>query len=280
MYVSGRPGWVEGRADSGGPGPGTVEAGATEKQVARAPFAAPVQCIAHRGFAGVYPENTLAAVLGAAGDGADAVEVDVRRCGSGEVVVCHDATVDRVTDGTGAVSDLSCTDLSRRDVLGSGEGIPTLGEVVDSLPAGVGLNVELKERDVAADVLRILVDVADGRDWWLSSFDGEALAAARDAATDLRATVQRPVPTALLVTGETAAPVAAARECQCRAIHPNADVCTPDMIATAHEAGLAVNAWTVRSESTACRLARAGVDGLIADAPAFCLRGSRGSGGA
>jgi glycerophosphoryl diester phosphodiesterase len=268
--AAGRPGTGSGRYTGGG--------SYIEKQVSRAVLSAPVQCIAHRGFAGVYPENTLAAVLGAAGDGADAVEVDVRRCGSGEVVVCHDASVGRVTDGTGAVSNLSRTDLARLDVLGSGEGIPTLRAVVDRLPAGVGLNVELKEPAVAADVLRILAEGADRRDWWLSSFDREALAVARDAATDLGDAVQRPVPTALLVTGETVDPVAAARECQCRALHPESDVCTPDLVAAAHEAGLAVNAWTVRSESTACRLVRAGVDGLIADAPEQCLRGSRGSG--
>lgn len=239
-----------------------------------------MQCIAHRGFAGVYPENTLAAVLGAASDGADAVEVDVRRCGSGEVVVCHDATVERVTDGTGSLSALSCTELSRLNVLGSGEGIPTLRDVVDVLPAGVGLNVELKERDVAADVLRLLADRADRSNWWLSSFERDALAAARAAATDLGNAVQRPVPTALLVKGETADPVTAARECQCQAIHFESDLCTPDRVAAAHEAGLAVNAWTVRSEATAHRLARAGVDGLIVDAPGYCLRDSPGSGGA
>ena len=65
-----------------------------------------MRLIAHRGFAAVHPENTVRAVRAAARV-ADAVEVDVRRCATGELVVIHDATVDRVTDGTGPVADHS-----------------------------------------------------------------------------------------------------------------------------------------------------------------------------
>jgi len=237
-----------------------------------------VECIAHRGFAAVNPENTVRAVRRAASAGADAVEIDVRRCGSGEVVVCHDATVARVTDGSGAVADHDRAELDALDVLGTGEGIPTLERVVAAIPDGVALNVELKERGLAADVLAVL---ADDEDWWLSSFDPGSFAAARRAGDtsgvasawapfSASAPDQDAVPTALLVDGDDEDPIARATDLDCRAIHPHVDRCTPEFVAAAHEAGLAVNAWTVRGERTAHRLAHAGVDGVIADAPAWC----------
>jgi len=89
-----------------------------------------MRCIAHRGFAGEYAENTVGAVASAA-DIADWVEVDVRRCGTGELVVVHDETVDRVTDSTGEVAELSQAELAQLNVLRKRWGIPTLAEVLE-----------------------------------------------------------------------------------------------------------------------------------------------------
>ncbi len=239
----------------------------TEKQVPAATLVGPVQCIAHRGFAGVAPENTLRAVRAAVDAGADAVEVDVRRCASGDVVCCHDETVDRVTDGTGAVADLTRAELADLDVLGSGAGVPPLAAVVEAVPPEVGLNVELKERGIASDVLDHLAGT--GGDWWLSSFDIEAIRTASRAGRD-RASIPDPVPVAPLVAPGRADPLAAATGTDAVAVHPHQDLCTPDLVTRAHDAGLAVTAWTVRSEVTARGLREAGVDGLIADAPAYC----------
>jgi glycerophosphoryl diester phosphodiesterase len=218
-----------------------------------------VRCIAHRGFADTYPENTVTAVRSAAAAGADAVEVDVRRCGSGEVVVVHDATVDRVTDGSGPVADHSAAELRGLDVLGTGEGVPTLDAVLDALPGSVAANVELKERGLAADALAVAADHES--DLLVSSFDPEALREAGEAGTD---------PRALLFDGDVDAAVGVARRLDCRALHPHWERCTDPFVARAHAAGFEVNAWTVRSAGTAASLAAAGVDGHIADAPAFC----------
>jgi len=78
-----------------------------------------MRLIAHRGFLSVNPENTVAAVEAAAAV-ADGIEIDVRRCGSGEPVVIHDETVDRVTDGRGAVDEHTVADLAALDVLEPG----------------------------------------------------------------------------------------------------------------------------------------------------------------
>lgn len=224
-----------------------------------------MRCFAHRGFAESFPENTLAAVRGAVAAGADAVEVDVRRCATGEPVVVHDATVDRVTDGEGEIADLPLSTLRSLDVLGSGEGIPTLAEVVEAVPPEVILNVELKERGLAADVLRI----AGAADLLVSSFERGALrepAAAGD------------VPLALLFAADGRDSLSAAADLGCAAVHPHHSLCDRAFVERAHQRGFAVNAWTVRSTTTARRLGRVGVDGLIADAPGYCaLRDSPGS---
>jgi glycerophosphoryl diester phosphodiesterase len=134
-----------------------------------------VRCIAHRGFAGRYTENTLPAVEAAAAAGADCIEVDVRRCGSGDLVVVHD---DRLTDATGAVADTPLSTLVSLSVLDSGAGIPTLDAVFEAVPDDVALNLELKESGLAADTLAV-ADAHDN-DVLVSSFERELLAAVQD----------------------------------------------------------------------------------------------------
>ena len=220
-----------------------------------------MDCIAHRGFAETNPENTLAAVRAAGEEpAADAVEVDVRRCGSGELVVIHDGTVDRVTGGTGRVADLALARLRGLDVLGTGAGIPTLAEVLEA--TAVPLNVELKERGLAGDALA-LADEA-GTDAWYSAFDPVAVEEVREHGGDA----------ALLFAEDAADALERARRLDCAAVHPHHSLCDAAFVGRARAAGLAVNAWTVRSHRTAAALAEAGVDGGIADAPGYC-RGSR-----
>jgi len=214
-----------------------------------------VRLIAHRGFAGVHPENTVGAVEAAAGV-ADVVEVDVRRCGSGEPVVVHDETVDRVTDGTGAVADHTADELAALDVLGSGEGIPTLTALLDAVPPAVGVNIELKEYGLAADVLAVAEQIDN--EVLVSSFRPAALAACRE--TD------PPVSLALLCHEAPADELALARELDCAAVHPHHDIADA-VVDPAHEAGMAVNVWTVAERRRAERLAGLGVDGVVADYP-------------
>lgn len=214
-----------------------------------------MDCIAHRGFAGVNPENTLPAVRAAAA-GADCIEVDVRRCGSGELVVIHDEEVDRVTDGTGRVGELPLERLRDLEVLGSGTGVPTLAEVVEA--ASVPLNVELKERGLVVDALDLADDA--GVDAFYSAFDPAVVEAVRE----------RGAPAAPLFFESPEGALDFARRLDCVAVHPQLGLCDDAFLARAADAGLAVNAWTVRSREAGRTLADAGVDGLIADAPGYC----------
>lgn len=120
-------------------------------------IASDVEILAHRGFSNEYPENTLLAAREASKT-ADWLEIDVRRCGSGEIVVFHDEMLDHLTDGSGAVC---CTDwetLSTFEVVDSGERIPRLAEMFAETPDDVGLMIELKELGMAADILAIAAE--------------------------------------------------------------------------------------------------------------------------
>jgi len=213
-----------------------------------------MRLIAHRGFAGVNPENTLQAVEAAAGV-ADAIEVDVRRCESGDLVVIHDETVDRVTDGTGPVAGHTLAELRELDVLGTGEGVPTLEAVLEAVPETVGVNVELKERGTAADAMELMASLHPQT--VVSSFSSEVLEACRKADPS--------VPRAFLTSEGGPEPVRTALELECGYVHPAVDACDERLVSEAHHAGMSVNAWTVDDEATAERLAEAGVDGVIAD---------------
>jgi glycerophosphoryl diester phosphodiesterase len=213
-----------------------------------------MRLIAHRGFAGEQPENTLRAVR-AAVDRADEIEVDVRRCDTGELVVIHDACVDRVTDGSGAVCRHSLAELRALDVLGTGEGVPTLEEVLDAVPATVGVNVELKEVGLARDVLGLARDVDP--QVIVSSFHANELEGCRGADAS--------VPRAYLFEDDPENAMAFARELDCCFVHPSQDCCDERLVREAHAAGMHVNVWTVDHRDDAERLGELGVDGVIAD---------------
>ncbi|GGN22500.1 glycerophosphodiester phosphodiesterase [Halarchaeum nitratireducens] len=214
-----------------------------------------VRTIAHRGCAEQYPENTVHAIRRVAAH-VDAVEVDVRRCASGELVVVHDATIDRVADRCGRVADLTYADLADCDVLDTGDGVPTLEAVFDAVPSDLALNVELKETGLADDVAAL----AGGHDHdvLVSSFLVDALHESRGVAPALDR--------ALLFDDDRETPLDVAAEIECTAVHPSVARClaTP-IVERAHERGFDVNAWTVRTVADAERLAERGVDGIIVD---------------
>lgn len=120
---------------------------------------------AHRGGTTTHPENTLAAFRHAISLGTHQIEFDVRRTADGEIVVIHDATVDRTTDGHGRVS---LTDLAKLRELDfgrrksdrfTGERIATLGEALDVLPHDIWINLQIKKGEpVADDVARLVAE--------------------------------------------------------------------------------------------------------------------------
>jgi glycerophosphoryl diester phosphodiesterase len=188
-----------------------------------------MRCIAHRGFAGVYPENTLTAIRQASQE-ADLIELDVRRCRSGDPVVIHDETVDRVTDDTGAVADISLATLQSMDVLGTGEGVPSLEATLRAVPPEVGLNLELKEEGLMDAVAPLVADAEN--EVIVSSFSTDALEEAREVAPD--------IDRALLVESSAEAGIERAASLDCTALNPHWRLLDFALIERAHRSDLDV----------------------------------------
>ncbi len=130
---------------------------------------------AHRGASGLYPENTLLAFEKAIEEGANLIELDVRRCKSGELVVVHDAAADRTTNGKGLIADLSLEELKSLDA-GGGERIPTLIEALDLIGKRAAVNIEIKSKEVAQPLAGLLGEYISSKGWSeelfiISSFD-------------------------------------------------------------------------------------------------------------
>ncbi len=212
--------------------------------------------IGHRGCGGQYPENTIEAVARTVRH-LDAVEVDVRRCASGELVVFHDESVERLTNASGAVADLTWDELRELEVLESGETIPRLPELLDTVPPDVRLQIELKETGLAADVYKHVagreLDVA------VSSFLPTALEEVR--------TLDWDVPAGYLFGDAPDENLRRALELDCAAVHPHYDLCLQtDIVEAAHAEELRVVAWkAVETFAEAETMRSVGVDGVTAD---------------
>src|SRR5262249_34681489 len=139
--------------------------------------------IGHRGAAGLEPENTLRSFARAIEIGVDAIELDVYYV-DGHLVVIHDDTLERTTNGRGDVMAQSFDGLRRLDA-GGGERIPTLDEVFATVPSGFTVNVELKGPGTAEPVARCIADNADV-DALVSSFDHPELTRFHAAASAVR----------------------------------------------------------------------------------------------
>ncbi|MDZ5809758.1 glycerophosphodiester phosphodiesterase family protein [Halorubrum sp. AD140] len=240
--------------------------------------------VAHRGCAADHPENTVAAVEAAAAV-VDRIELDVRRCGSGELVAFHDATLGRVTDGSGRVDETPYAELSGLDVDGSGEPIPTIEEAFAATPSDVRLLLDLKEPGLIADLRS--AHAGRDHDLLLSSFHPSVLEEARATAPELPTAyaVRESVPNRVLrplVPGLPAgayapeaveATVDRATELGCQALCPRYELCLQtDLVARARDAGLRVLPWTIASEREYEALRAVGVDAVVSDA----CRGLRG----
>jgi glycerophosphoryl diester phosphodiesterase len=226
-----------------------------------------VQIIAHRGASGSCPENTLAAFRRAAELGADMIELDVQLTRDAAVVVMHDWTLERTTDGAGAVADSALVDLRHFDAGAwfgpafRGEPVPTLGEVLGAVTLPV--NVELKPRgdDGLEACALAVVDTAGALERVVfSSFAPEALKRLRALTADAVLAVlwEDPAQTEALRLAERV---------RARALHVRKDAVTPSGVVAAHAAGLVVRAWTVNEREDFDRVSAAGVDAVFTDHP-------------
>jgi glycerophosphoryl diester phosphodiesterase len=226
-----------------------------------------VRVFAHRGSHRSLPENTHAAFARAIEEGADGVELDVRTCASGEVVVVHDADLERLAGDPMEVARVPYGRLARAD-LGGGERVPGLDAVLDqALGAGLEVNVEVKgdvpDRRGTARAVAALLERRRANERAaviLSSFDPLVLAALRARARGVR--------TALLFDAEHTGLRRTAlllRALWPQGVHPHYSLCTERAVRGWKARGLFVGAWTVNEPTLGPVLERAGLDLLITD---------------
>ena len=211
--------------------------------------------IGHRGAAGIEPENTLRGFRRALEMEVHAVEFDVYQV-ERELVVIHDDTVDRTTNGTGALTDFSFQQLRQLDA-GDGERIPTLQEVLDLIPPAVGVNVELKGAGTAVSTAEVLRH--DNHRQLVSSFDHKELG-------DFVA-VGSGIPVAPLFGRWRESGLEIARALRAHAINLSDRVAIPERVSDIVEEGLACYVFTVNDVQRANHLKDMGVSGIFTDRP-------------
>jgi glycerophosphoryl diester phosphodiesterase len=213
----------------------------------------------HRGALGTEPENTLRSFRRAVADGCDEIELDLRVSADGELVIMHDATVDRTTSGSGEVSALTLAELQALDA-GGGEQIPTWAETVAAVD--VRFQAEVKaEAAVPLLAQSLKSDPALAARTLVTSFHPEILLAMREAFADV---------TTGHIFGRT--PDIAEVITRTRAAGATWALCgiaglTPSGVAELHAADLSVTAWPVPDATTLTQARALAVDGITTDNP-------------
>ena len=233
----------------------------------RRPSGAPPYVFGHRGVRGEAPENTMAAFELAAASDADGVELDVRLCRSGELVVCHDADLARLTRGrdTRNVADLDRTELARVDV-GDGQPIPLLTEVLAwAEPRGLRVNVEMKRdvpnrRAVVRETARLL-EQGPLPPVIVSSFDPWMLAYLSWLSPSVLLGYLFASEQTLTRSGWVAKTIHVA------AVHPERTEIDAERVRAWQKRGRLINVWTVNEGAEARALSAMGVDAIITDVP-------------
>ncbi len=221
--------------------------------------------IAHRGASANFPENTLAAFRAAVEAGAQMIELDVQASRDGALVVLHDETVERTTDGFGRVDAIELAELKRLDAgvrfseRFRGERIPTLDEVFRAITPRCGLNVEIKSRGVEAGVCELFRKYGAYATSLVSSFEWDALERVKRIDSDVRI--------ALLAEKRRDGLVQAALAMGAYAVNPRADMVDAEFCASVHARGLKLYTWTVDAPELMRFLIEAGVDGIMTNRP-------------
>lgn len=241
--------------------------------------------IAHRGAPFLKPENTLAGFLTAVEQGARMIELDVFACKSGELVVFHDHTLERLTDGEGEIEAKTLRELKTlhvRDRKGSltEEKIPTLREVLEALAESkVALNIELKGPATARPVYELVREYVQKGKWELprfvvSAFDHNQLVAYRELDKEIKlAALVEELPDLREAEQELALDQMI-EAFQPFAINPGDHNVTKAFVEKAHGKQLQVNVWTVIDAARIAELTNEfKVDGIFSDDPAFFRMG-------
>jgi len=214
--------------------------------------------LGHRGVMGAEPENTLRSFRRAEREGLDGIELDLHLSKDGALVVMHDATVDRTTDGSGAIGDLTLDELRALDA-GQGERIPVFEEVLAAVSPELPIQAEIKDAGAA----RVLAGVLRERELLdqvsVLSFHDDALREIHELLPEART---------VLVAGRTGRDlVERARAVGSRLVSLELGKLCLDTVEDCRRAGIDVMAWTVNTPQELALARALGLTGAVTDLP-------------
>lgn len=237
--------------------------------------------LAHRGANRIAPQNTLPAFLKAIQLNSDGIETDVHLCKDGELVICHNYTVDATSNGVGSIDEMTFDTLRKLD-FGSyfsddfkGVTLPTLPELLTLVKNMKLINIEIKPPQKDNDLVKRVVEeihkfgIQDNS--IVSCFNPECICQVKE--------IDKNIKTALLYEdnelGNEIMTFGVAKYCQqlnADAAHPDLSLITHKEVIELHNLGIAVNPWTVNLKEDIIKLTNWGCDALITDIPDYCRK--------
>lgn len=219
--------------------------------------------IAHRGAKAYEPENTLKAFQKALDLNADGIELDVHLSADGHIIVIHDETIDKMTNGKGFVNTLSLPELKSFLVADQYE-IPTLKEVFDLVNKKCFINIELKNADTLTKVVSLIDEYVSEKKWSydhfiVSSFDWNALKEVHN--------FDSKIPIGVLTETNLDLALAFAETIKAKAIHPYYHLLNEENTKEIQQKEFLVLPWTVNIEEDIQKIKSFKVDGIISDFP-------------
>jgi glycerophosphoryl diester phosphodiesterase len=219
--------------------------------------------IGHRGAKGHEPENTFISFQKALDMQVDGIELDVHLSGDGEIMVIHDESIDRTTNGKGLVNALSLRELKAFRIDGKYE-IPTLKEVFDLVNQDSFINIELKSYESTDKVVTLIEKYVTKKGWkydrfLISSFDWNALQQV--------AFLNDKIPIGVLTETDLDLALAFAKFIRAKSIHPHFHLLTKENTVKLQEKGLQVFPWTINELEDIQKIKTFNVNGIITDFP-------------
>ncbi len=233
---------------------------------------APTMVCAHRGDSAHFPENTLLAIRKGCDAGVPMTEIDVHRTADGHVVVMHDHAVDRTTNGSGPIAEMTLEQIraldagSRMSPDFAGERVPLLAEVLELCrERGMFQCIEIKQDGIAPDVARVIDECRMGDDVIVISFNFDTVVAMRE----LRPAIAAGWLTGQLDPAELDTVISRCLSHGIMTVSAHYSALTPEVVERCRLRGMTVYAWTIDEGPIAKPYAEMGVDVIASNDPAM-----------
>ena len=217
-----------------------------------------VQIIGHRGARGLEPENTMRSFRKALELAVDYVECDVHMTRDGLIILMHDHTVDRTTNGAGPVNGFTFDEIRLLDA-GEGQSVPTLQELLDLVRGKAKLHIELKDEAAVEPTIRCVEKNGMEAEVFLTSGNSETLRRVRD--------LNASIPTEHIFGEPPDDAIGRALSVSAKRVSCHISYLTPEFVQEAHEDGIEVIAWPPNTVAEAKKATTCGVDLICTDRP-------------